>query len=161
MARFFKARFVISLSFLGLLMGCASDPICPCTKDQPNPCRGPDDDVFPSQILLRSYEGSALGAFLPANVRLTPARAFYALLEHGNRNDAAKWAVGGGREYSGYFEVFPPTQKGTLVCRKFTQKLTLKTKGYGERFYVAQGESCKNSPHTWRVVKEVQSFKTL
>lgn len=160
MARFFKAPF--ALSFLGLLVGCASDPICPCTIDQPNPCRGPDDDIFSSQILLRSYEGSALGAFLPPNVRLTPAKAFYALLEHGNRTDASTWSVGSHKEYSGYFEVFPSTQKGTLICRKFTQEMTLKTKGYGDRLYTAQGESCKNPPKaTWRIVKEVQPFKTL
>ena len=161
MARFFKTPFVLGLSLLTVLAGCASDPICPCTIDQPNPCREPDDDVFPPQILLRSYEGSALGALLPSNVRLTPAQAFYALLEHGNRSDASTWVVGNNKEYSGYFEVFPPTQKGTLICRKFTQEMILKTKGYGDRFYTAQGESCKNPPNTWRIVKEVQPFKTL
>tara|TARA_R110002095_G_scaffold26036_1_gene26507 strand:- start:1245 stop:1718 length:474 start_codon:yes stop_codon:yes gene_type:complete len=156
MIGFFGRHFLVSLSLLAVLTGCAFDPICPCEKNTPNPCREEDDDLFPTQVLMRSYEGSALGGLIPLKARLTPARALYALLENGNKNDAATWVVGDDKEYSGYFEVFPPTQKGTLICRKFTQEMTIKTHDYGDRFFKGQGESCKNPPNTWRVVKEVQ-----
>lgn len=149
-------HLLLSLSLLTLLTGCALDPICPCETNKPNPCREEDDDLFPTQLLMRSYEGSALGQLIPLKIRLTPARTLYALLENGNQAAASTWAVGDDKEYSGSFEVFSSTQKGILVCRKFIQEMTIKTKDYGDLSFKGQGESCKRPPNTWRIVQEVQ-----
>ncbi len=158
-------RFVSLFIFATALVGCSREPICPCENNS-NPCREAEDELFPLATVMRAYEGTSIGKILPAGARTTPAKVLYALLENGNANDASTWYVGpspaakwsDGKEtsYSGYIEVFPLENKKGAQCRKFIQKIEMRTKSYGDFSFEGHGESCKRYPGSWRIVKEVQ-----
>lgn len=151
-----------SLVLCSILVGCDWGDFRPSPFCAREPCPVAEPKPMPPEAARIVYRNSTLRALMPDTVRLTPGRALYNLLEHGNSEDAVTWSVKRRHPtkirsrkrayYEGYIEVFPVTTDRGADCRRFTQTLTIYTKTTNT--YETEGQACKRLPDPWVIVEE-------